>query len=33
MGREVVLAISGGKLDFGPREQIFCGEFDGRRKG
>lgn len=32
MGREVVVAISGGKLDFGPWEQIFYGEFDGRRK-
>jgi secondary thiamine-phosphate synthase enzyme len=32
MGREVVIAISGGKLDFGPWEQIFYGEFDGRRK-
>jgi secondary thiamine-phosphate synthase enzyme len=31
MGREVVVAISGGKLDFGPWEQIFYGEFDGRR--
>jgi secondary thiamine-phosphate synthase enzyme len=32
MGREVVVAISGGKLDFGPWEQIFYGEFDGRRR-
>jgi secondary thiamine-phosphate synthase enzyme len=32
MGREVVVAISGGELDFGPWEQIFYGEFDGRRK-
>jgi secondary thiamine-phosphate synthase enzyme len=32
MGREVVAAISEGKLDFGPWEQIFYGEFDGRRK-
>ena len=32
MGREVVLAITGGKLDLGPWEQIFYGEFDGRRK-
>jgi secondary thiamine-phosphate synthase enzyme len=32
MGREVVIAISGGKLDFGPWEQIFYGEFDGRRR-
>ena len=31
MGREVVVAISGGKLDFGPWEQIFYGEFDGHR--
>jgi secondary thiamine-phosphate synthase enzyme len=31
MGREVVVAISKGKLDFGPWEQIFYGEFDGRR--
>ncbi len=31
MGREVVIAITGGKLDFGPWEQIFYGEFDGRR--
>ena len=29
MGREVVVAITKGKLDFGPREQIFYGEFDG----
>jgi len=32
MGREVVIAITEGKLDFGPWEQIFYGEFDGRRK-
>jgi len=32
MGREVVVAITGGKFDFGPWEQIFYGEFDGRRK-
>jgi secondary thiamine-phosphate synthase enzyme len=32
MGREVVVAISEGKLDFGPWEQIFYGEFDGKRK-
>jgi secondary thiamine-phosphate synthase enzyme len=32
MGREVVVALSGGKLDFGPWEQIFYGEFDGRRR-
>ncbi len=32
MGREVVVAISDGKLDFGPWEQIFYGEFDGRRR-
>jgi Uncharacterised protein family UPF0047 len=32
MGREVVVAVTGGKLDFGPREQIFYEEFDGRRK-
>ena len=32
MGREVVVAITKGKLDFGPWEQIFYGEFDGRRK-
>lgn len=31
MGREVVAAISGGQLDFGPWEQIFYGEFDGKR--
>ncbi len=31
-GREVVVAITHGKLDFGPWEQIFYGEFDGRRK-
>jgi secondary thiamine-phosphate synthase enzyme len=32
MGREVVVAITNGKLDFGPWEQIFYAEFDGRRK-
>jgi secondary thiamine-phosphate synthase enzyme len=32
MGREVVVAVTGGKLDFGPWEQIFYGEFDGKRK-
>jgi len=32
MGREVVVAITNGKLDFGPWEQIFYGEFDGQRK-
>jgi secondary thiamine-phosphate synthase enzyme len=32
MGREVVVALTAGKLDFGPWEQIFYGEFDGRRK-
>jgi secondary thiamine-phosphate synthase enzyme len=31
-GREVVIAITGGKLDFGPWERIFYGEFDGRRR-
>jgi secondary thiamine-phosphate synthase enzyme len=31
-GREVVVAVTGGKLDFGPWERIFYGEFDGRRK-
>lgn len=31
MGREVVIAVTNGKLDFGPWEQIFYGEFDGRR--
>ena len=31
MGREVVIAITAGQLDFGPWEQIFYGEFDGRR--
>jgi secondary thiamine-phosphate synthase enzyme len=31
MGREVVVAVTGGALDFGPWEQIFYGEFDGRR--
>lgn len=32
MGREVVVAVTNGKLDFGPWEQIFYGEFDGNRK-
>jgi secondary thiamine-phosphate synthase enzyme len=32
MGREVVVAVTGGKLDFGTWEQIFYGEFDGRRR-
>lgn len=32
MGREVVVAITNGRLDFGPWEQIFYGEFDGKRK-
>jgi secondary thiamine-phosphate synthase enzyme len=32
MGREAVIAITAGKFDFGPWEQIFYGEFDGRRK-
>ena len=32
MGREVVVAVTGGRLDFGPWEQIFYGEFDGCRK-
>jgi secondary thiamine-phosphate synthase enzyme len=32
MGREVVVAVTGGRLDFGPWEQIIYGEFDGRRK-
>src|SRR5580692_415113 len=32
MGREVVVAITGGRLDFGPWEQIFYGEFDGMRR-
>ena len=32
MGREVVIAVTDGKLDFGPWEQIFYGEFDGRRR-
>jgi len=32
MGREVVVAITGGKLDFGPWEQVFYGEFDGGRR-
>jgi secondary thiamine-phosphate synthase enzyme len=32
MGREVVVAVSSGSLDFGPWEQIFYGEFDGKRK-
>jgi secondary thiamine-phosphate synthase enzyme len=32
MGREVVVAVTNGKFDFGPWEQIFYGEFDGKRK-
>ena len=32
MGREVVMAVTGGRLDFGPWEQVFYGEFDGGRK-
>ncbi len=32
MGREVVVAVTGGALDFGPWEQIFYGEYDGKRK-
>jgi len=32
MGREVVIAITKGKMDFGPWEQVFYGEFDGKRK-
>ncbi len=32
MGREVVVAVTGGRLDLGPWEQIFYGEFDGKRK-
>ena len=32
MGREVTVAVTNGKLDFGPWEQIFYGEFDGTRK-
>lgn len=32
MGREVVVAVSGGKLDLGPWEQVFYGEFDGKRR-
>lgn len=32
MGREIVAAVTDGKLDFGPWEQIFYGEFDGKRK-
>jgi len=32
MGREVIVAVTEGQLDFGPWEQIFYGEFDGRRK-
>jgi len=32
MGREVVVAVTNGQLDFGPWEQIFYGEFDGKRK-
>jgi thiamine phosphate synthase YjbQ (UPF0047 family) len=31
MGREVIFAITKGKLDFGPWDQVFYGEFDGRR--
>jgi thiamine phosphate synthase YjbQ (UPF0047 family) len=31
MGREVVVAVTNGQLDFGTREQIFYGEFDGKR--
>ncbi len=32
MGREALVAVTGGRLDFGPWEQIFYGEFDGRRR-
>jgi secondary thiamine-phosphate synthase enzyme len=32
MGREAVIAVTGGQLDFGPWEQVFYGEFDGKRK-
>jgi thiamine phosphate synthase YjbQ (UPF0047 family) len=32
MGREAVVAVTGGKLDFGPWEQIYYAEFDGRRR-
>ena len=32
MGREVMVAVTGGKLDFGPWERIFYGEFDGKRR-
>jgi len=32
MGREVVIAVTGGKPDFGPWEQVFYGEFDGQRR-
>lgn len=32
MGREIVVAVTNGKLDFGPWEQIFYGEFDGKRR-
>jgi secondary thiamine-phosphate synthase enzyme len=32
MGREVVVAVTAGKLDFGPWEQVFYGEFDGQRR-
>jgi secondary thiamine-phosphate synthase enzyme len=32
MGREVIVAVTDGRLDFGPWEQIFYGEFDGRRR-
>jgi secondary thiamine-phosphate synthase enzyme len=31
MGQEVVIAVTNGKLDFGPWERVFYGEFDGRR--
>jgi len=31
-GREIVVAVTGGKLDFGPWAQIFCGAFDGGRR-
>ncbi len=32
MGREVIVAVTRGKLDFGPWEQVYYGEFDGKRK-
>ena len=32
MGREVVIAVTAGRLDFGPWEQVFYGEFDGKRR-